>query len=156
MLPGTATGQVSREMKYLAAKLAIAQQARAHGKTWAMKIDEGLHPAGILTKPLQGRGFLYKRARVLGLEGGVPPPPRCQPKDAASAGGVTQEPTTARAGLAARHRTTTTPAEAGTAARYEQLALNPAPWRGRKELGRADGHERGTWSHALSRAGLTA
>ena len=31
VLHGTATEQVSREMKYLAAKLAIFQQARAHG-----------------------------------------------------------------------------------------------------------------------------
>ena len=26
-----------------------------------MRIDESLHPAGILTKPLQGRKFVYKR-----------------------------------------------------------------------------------------------
>ena len=66
---GTATEQVSREMKYPAAKLAIVQQARAHGKIQTMKIDESMHPAGILTKPLQGREIVYKRARVLGLEG---------------------------------------------------------------------------------------
>ena len=70
VLHGTATEQVSTEMKYLAVKLAIVQQARAHGKRRTMKIDEGLHPASILTKPLQGKEFVYKRARVLGLEGG--------------------------------------------------------------------------------------
>ena len=53
----TATGQISREMKYLAARLAIVQEARAHGKIRTMKIDECLHPAGILTKPLAGRGI---------------------------------------------------------------------------------------------------
>ena len=53
----TATGQISREMKYLAARLAIVQEARAHGKIRTMKIDECLHPAGILTQPLAGRGI---------------------------------------------------------------------------------------------------
>lgn len=67
VLHGTATEQVSREIKYLAAKFAIVQQARAHRKTQTMKTDEGLHPAGILTKPVQGREFVYKRGRVLGF-----------------------------------------------------------------------------------------
>ena len=143
-------------MKYLAATLAIVEQARARGMIRTVKIDEILHPADIPTKPLQRREFVYKRARVLGLEGGVPPPPECQPKEAASAGGAAQESATAHAGLAARHRTTATSAGADTAARYKQPALSPAPWRGRKKLGRADRHERGRWGHALSRAGLTA
>ena len=69
-------------MKYLAAKLAIDQQERVLGKIQTIKIDGSLHPAGILTKPLQGRGFVYKRTRILGLEGGAPPPPKCQPKGA--------------------------------------------------------------------------
>ena len=64
VLHGTATEQVSREMKYLAAKLAIVQQARAHGKIRTIKIDESVHPADILTKPLQGREFVYKRTRI--------------------------------------------------------------------------------------------
>ena len=45
VLHGTATEQVSREMKYLAAKLAIVQQARALGKIQTMKIDGSPHPA---------------------------------------------------------------------------------------------------------------
>ena len=64
---GTATEKVSREMKYLAAKLAIVQQARAHGKIQTMMIDEGTRLAYFLAKPLQGREFVYKRARILGL-----------------------------------------------------------------------------------------
>ena len=75
---GTATEQVSRKMRYLAAKLAVVQQARAHGKFRTIKIDESLHPADIPTKPLQEREFAYKRARVLGLERGVPPPSKGQ------------------------------------------------------------------------------
>ena len=90
-----------------------------------MKIDESLHPAVILTKPLQGRGFVYKRARVLGLEGGVPPPPKAQsgdgtgPKAAAQgAAGLAEQPSGP-----ARKRAAT-PAGAGMAARYEQ----PRAW----------------------------
>ena len=45
-------------MKYLAAKLAVVWQARAHGKIRTMKIGGILSPAGILTKPLQGREFV--------------------------------------------------------------------------------------------------
>ena len=55
VLHGTATEQISREMKYLAAKLAIVKEARAHGKIRAMNIDGSLQPAGILIKTLQGR-----------------------------------------------------------------------------------------------------
>ena len=69
-----------------------------------MKIDEEHHPADILTKGLQGRDFVYTRARVLELEGGVPPPPKCQPKDATGPNGLTQELAATQAGLAARRR----------------------------------------------------
>ena len=55
VLHGTATEQVSRKMKSLAAKLALVQEARAHGKIRTIKIDKGLHPADFLTKPLQAR-----------------------------------------------------------------------------------------------------
>ena len=51
VLHGTATEQVSREMKYLVAKLAIVQQARAHGKIRTMKIDEGIRLAGKYSDP---------------------------------------------------------------------------------------------------------
>ena len=115
-----------------------------------MKIDESIHPAGILTKPLQGWEFVYKRARILGLEGAAPPPPpKCQPTEAASPNGATQGPAATRAGSTARRRSPTTFAGGGTAARYEQLALGSAPWRGGEVVGRLGEHERGTWGHAL-------
>ena len=99
---------------------------------------------------------MYKRARVLGLEGAAPPPPKCQTKDAATPGGATQVPVATRVGLATRRRTPTTSARAGTAARYEQLAFTSAPWRDGEVVGRTDRHERGTLGHALSQADLTA
>ena len=50
VLHGTAADQASREMKYLAAKLAIAQAARSEGKVRTEKIGEDCHPAENLTK----------------------------------------------------------------------------------------------------------
>ena len=55
-------------------------------------IDESPQPAGILTKPLQRREFLYKRFRFLGLERGVPPPPKAQPEDVTGPETTAQEP----------------------------------------------------------------
>ena len=52
VLHETATEQASWEMKYLAAKLAIAQEARPHGKIQTAKIDGCLHLSDIPTKPL--------------------------------------------------------------------------------------------------------
>ena len=121
-----------------------------------MKIDESPHPADILTKPLQGKEFVYKRAWIPGLKGAAPPLPKCQPKEAASPSGATQEPAATRVGLAARRQSPTTPAGASTAARYEHQAFGSAPWRGGEVAGRADRYERGTWGHALSQACLTA
>ena len=72
ILHGTSADQVSREMKYLAAKLAVMQEARSREKTKTKKIDEGCHPDDILTKPLQGREVAFKRGRLLGLRA-VPP-----------------------------------------------------------------------------------
>ena len=54
-------------MKYLATKLAVVQGARAQCKIKTEKIDEGCHPADILTKPLQGKEFEFKRGRLLRL-----------------------------------------------------------------------------------------
>ena len=67
---GTAANRVSREIKYLAAKPATVQEARAQGKTKTetKKIDESSHPPGILTKPLKGIEFVFKRGRLLGLK----------------------------------------------------------------------------------------
>ena len=52
VLHGTAADQVSREMKYLAAKPAIVQEAKSQGKTKTGKADESSHRPGILKKPL--------------------------------------------------------------------------------------------------------
>ena len=124
VLHGTATEQVSREMKYLAAKLAIVQQARAHRKIRTMKIDESTHPADILTKPLQGRKFVYKRARILGLEGAPPPPPKCKPAESASPADATQGPRATCGGTTARGRPPTTPTGGGA------LRRAMSSWRG--------------------------
>ena len=120
-----------------------------------MKIDESFHSAGIPTKPLQGMDFIYKRARILGLEGGVPPPPKAQPEDAAGLETASQEP----AGLAWRpsvpaRRRTAAPPGAVMAARYEHLALGPAP--GHRAPRRTYGPGPGMWGRALVRAGLAA
>ena len=69
---GTAADQVSREMKYLAAKLAVAQEARSQGDIKTEKIDESFHPPDILTKLLQGKEHVFKRGRLLGPRA-VPP-----------------------------------------------------------------------------------
>ena len=83
VLHGTAADQVSRDMKYLAAKLAIVQAARAEGKTKTEQVDQSCHPADILTKPLQGKEFEFKRARLLGLR--AVPPTRPSPGSGPSA-----------------------------------------------------------------------
>ena len=46
VLHGTVADQVAQEMKYLAAKLSTAQEARAQGKIETEKIDESSHPHG--------------------------------------------------------------------------------------------------------------
>ena len=61
VLYATAADQVSREVKYLAAKLVIAQEARSQGKIKTGKVDEGSHPAEIMTKPLQEKECVFKR-----------------------------------------------------------------------------------------------
>jgi len=158
VLHGTATEQVSREMKYLAAKLAIVQQARNHGKIRTFKIDENIHPADILTKPLQGREFVYKRARILGLEGAAPPPRKGKPAGPAGPGEAPPGPR-ADAGGAGHVRQPVVQVGGGTAARFEQLARGAAPGapgRGVKGDARPATHERGTWGHALARAGFGA
>ena len=67
VLYGTTADQVSREIKCIAAYLAVVQEARAQGRTKTWTIDEGCHPADILTKPLQGKEFAFKRGRLLEL-----------------------------------------------------------------------------------------
>ena len=72
VLHGTAADQVSQEMKYLAEKLAVVQEARAQGEVRAEDIDESSHLPDIITKPLQGKDFVFKRGRLLSLR--VTPP----------------------------------------------------------------------------------
>ena len=62
VLHGTAADQVS------ATKLAIVQEARTQGKIKTEKIDKNCHPPGILTRPLQGKKFVFKWGRLLGLQ----------------------------------------------------------------------------------------
>ena len=57
---------------------------------------------------------------------------------------------------AARRKEAAAPAGAGMAARYEQLALGSAPWRGCGASGRSGSSGPCMWGHALSREGLTA
>ena len=64
----------SREEKYLAAKLALVQDAKAEDEIEKVKNSEALRNADTLMKPLQGEEFVYKRGRLLGL--GVTPPAR--------------------------------------------------------------------------------
>ena len=68
----TAADQVSGEMKYLAAKLATAQEARTQGKVKIEKSDGSCQPPETLPKPLQGKEFVFKRGRLLGFK---PTPP---------------------------------------------------------------------------------
>ena len=63
-------------MKYLAAELALAQEARAQGTVKAKKVDETFHQPGIMTKPLQEMKFVFKRGRLLGLKA-TPPAKLC-------------------------------------------------------------------------------
>ena len=65
---GNAADQMSREMKYLAAKLIAVQEARSQGKIKTEKTN----PAEILTKPLLGKGCAFKRGRIRKLR--VVPP----------------------------------------------------------------------------------
>ena len=82
VLHETAAGQGSREMKYLAAELAVVQEARTRGKVKTEKIDESSHPPIILAKSLQGKEFMFKRGHLLGLK---PTPPAKSGAGAASA-----------------------------------------------------------------------
>ena len=72
VLHGAASEQVSQEMKYLPAKLAIVQEARAQGKAKAVKIDGSYHPPEIMTRSLQRKECVFKRGNLLDLK--VTPP----------------------------------------------------------------------------------
>ena len=96
VLHGTAADQVSREMKYLAAKMAVVQEARAQGKIKTETIDEGSHPADVLTKPLQERECAFKRGRLVGLRVAPPTKPSSSAAAAVSASGAEGETDRAR------------------------------------------------------------
>ena len=59
-------------MKYLAAELAVVQEARSRGLIKTGKTNESCFPADILSKNLQGNEYALKRGRLLGLRA-VPP-----------------------------------------------------------------------------------
>ena len=42
-------------------------KARSQGKIKTEKINKSCHPAGVLTKLLQGKEYAFKRGRLLGL-----------------------------------------------------------------------------------------
>ena len=73
-------------MKYLAANLAIALEARSQGKIKTEKTDGSCHLPGILTKPLQGKEYLLKWGRLLGLKAAPPASPSSGTAPAADAG----------------------------------------------------------------------
>ena len=74
VLHGTALGKFTRGMQHFVAKLAVVQDAKAAEEIGTVKISEAPHNARVLTKPLQGGEFVYKRGRLLELE--VTPPAR--------------------------------------------------------------------------------
>ena len=96
VLYGTAAAQVSREIKYLAAKLAIMQEARSRGKVKTEKSDESSHPAEILTKPLQREKFVLKRRRLLKLRAVLPAKLSFSATTATGSGGAEGEADRAR------------------------------------------------------------
>ena len=109
VLHGTAAGQIFRDMKYLAAKLVILQEARSKGKTKTEKIDESLQPLGILTKPLQGKEYVFKRGRLLG--------PRAVPPARPSSGATTATGASGAEGKADRARRAPSDLAPGTCGR---------------------------------------
>ena len=96
VLHGTAADQVSREMKYLAAKMAVVQEARAQGKIKTEKIEKSCLPADVLTRTLQGKKFAFKRERLLGLRVAPPTIPSSSAAATASASGAEGETDRAR------------------------------------------------------------
>ena len=101
VLHGTVPDKATRGIQYLAAKLAIVQDAKAAKKAGAVKISEAFHNAGILTKPLQGEGVVYKWGRLLRHE--VTPPARQSGQARAADGGApVSAVATAPAGLSRR------------------------------------------------------
>jgi hypothetical protein len=74
VLDGVAMDRVSRESRYLAAKLSMLRQAVANGVIKLTKIATELNPADIFTKPLVGEGLDRARRLVLGH------PPSATPK----------------------------------------------------------------------------
>jgi hypothetical protein len=68
VLDGVAMDRVSRESRYLAAKLSMLREAVANGVIQLEKIPTALNPADIFTKPLVGAGLKSARALVLGTD----------------------------------------------------------------------------------------
>ena len=76
-------------MKYQAVRLASVREAKAQEKAKTEKIDESFHPPGIMTKPLQGKVFVFKRGRLLGPEVAPAVKPGADAASAAAAGEAT-------------------------------------------------------------------
>jgi hypothetical protein len=66
VLDGVAMDRVSRESRYLAAKLSMLRSASANGVINLAKIPTQENPADIFTKPLVGAALAHARGLVLG------------------------------------------------------------------------------------------
>jgi hypothetical protein len=66
VLDGVAMDRVSRESRYLAAKLSMLREAVANGVITLTKIATAFNPADIFTKPLVGEALARARGLVLG------------------------------------------------------------------------------------------
>jgi hypothetical protein len=76
VLDGVAMDRVSRESRYLAAKLSMLREAVANGVIKLTKIGTEFNPADIFTKPLVGEALARARGLVLGHPPGEPKVPK--------------------------------------------------------------------------------
>jgi hypothetical protein len=76
VLDGVAMDRVSRESRYLAAKLSMLREAVANGVIALTKIATAINPADIFTKPLVGAALERARGLVLGH---LPVEPKASP-----------------------------------------------------------------------------
>ena len=67
LVDGTRCRKVSKEMKFVATRYAIARKSEADGATIFDKIATEKNGSDVLTKPLAGSTFVRHRAAILGL-----------------------------------------------------------------------------------------
>jgi len=67
LVDGARCRKVSKEMKFVATRYAMARKLEADGATVFVKIDTEKNGSDLLTKPLAGRTFVCHRAAILGL-----------------------------------------------------------------------------------------